>query len=306
MAKFEIGARVKVNNSNGDRHVGQCGTVNEKSCVPYVILDGGELWAFVEEELDLIVEPKVNKSIFKVGDKVLIKKDWTGLYNAFIDYGTANMGGKIGTIESIGNFNSDRNTRYYTLKNSDFSWPDTLFEKVITETKPETKYETRIAKVGERIYVHNPDDVSKRQDRGDKEYTVDYVVDAGNGAGYVDATGNGHIRVPFTHKEYKVIIESKPVEPTKHKWTGSEIGHAKTISKCILLDLFDKNLSVVFYEFDKNTVKATTSFGTNQIPNWVTAKVSKYDEFNADIGKCVALHKLVGNKIPDFITHAKS
>lgn len=91
-----------------------------------------------------------------------------------------------------------------------------------------------------------------------------------------------------------------PEKPAKYKWTEAEIKRADAIAKEILIDLYDKNISPVFY-IGGTEINIRTDFGYPSKTKTVTAKCFKGDEPNEKIGKCVALCKLVGKKIPDFI-----
>lgn len=86
----------------------------------------------------------------------------------------------------------------------------------------------------------------------------------------------------------------------KKEWTATEKALAKELTKHLLLDLFDKNQSVVFYVWE-DSVMASLEFGFPSVFKTVVAKPKNGDPHDPDIGKCVALCRLVGRKVPDFI-----
>ena len=118
----------------------------------------------------------------------------------------------------------------------------------------------------------------------------------------VSSTGRVKINDKYVNLDNVELVAKgvKKEEPKKHKWTETEIQKADKIAKEILIDLYDKNLSPVFY-INKSSIDVTDGFGNPCRDNFATARCFEGDEFNEKIGKCVALCKLVGKKIPNFI-----
>lgn len=129
-------------------------------------------------------------------------------------------------------------------------------------------------------------------------------VDENDNAVVVDtAYGKWHLEPKVLKLVARGIIKEEPKtpeKPSKHKWTETEIQRADAIAKEILIDLYDKNISPVFY-INKVSIDVTCGFGYPSLEKTATAKCFEGDEFNEKIGKCVALCKLVGKKIPNFI-----
>lgn len=94
----------------------------------------------------------------------------------------------------------------------------------------------------------------------------------------------------------------------KKHWTDEEIEEAKRISREIVLELFDKELTPVFdcyKDISKGgcigvvVCKLLDHFTKHVKTETATSKGE--DVPNRDIGKCVALCKLTNRPIPDFI-----
>lgn len=101
---------------------------------------------------------------------------------------------------------------------------------------------------------------------------------------------------------YSLKLVGKPVKKEKYQWNTIEINAADSLAKKLLLDIYDKGLSVVFYYYEgSRTVKATTYFGSPCESKEVFAKCHPEDVPNIKIGKCVALCKLTNTPIPKFI-----
>lgn len=98
---------------------------------------------------------------------------------------------------------------------------------------------------------------------------------------------------------------------SKRKWTEEEISAAKEISHKIILELYDNFVFPVFYQPTDNNIMVDIDFGHNfgKDRNYkktvAYANCSKNDEYNVEIGRCVALCKATGKPIPEFIMRKK-
>jgi hypothetical protein len=346
---FSKGDRVKVNTSNLSEYTGSYGNVQEISRVPYVKFDNGETWAFLQSDLDLVVEPKEEKSIAKVGDTIKIvnpdmyskakgrsntthvvtevnpRNVFTVAHEVFnheeyeiiepkkTEYTLSHIykvGDKVimieddmfkkGEICEVMVEDLSRMPRLKSLTNFASYWIErTSFKPYVEIIEPKivTKLAKRKAKIGETIRITRPDAISRFKNRGHKDYKVTSVLIGG-----VSASGNGEEDHPFCHSEYDVVVTI--TEPTIHKWTQYEKDRANTISKCIICDLYEENLSPTIY-VTPLSVTVKLCFGLPAESRQATSNVNpKFDEPCIEIGKCVALCKLVGKEIPNFITHA--
>lgn len=108
-------------------------------------------------------------------------------------------------------------------------------------------------------------------------------------------------------KEYVVLEGYKPEQKGgiringKHVYTAEQVEQAKKLTKEMLLDCFDKEISVVFYAGNDSEVSANLTFGKPSGDSSETATCSDHDEPNKWIGKCVALCKALHKPIPAFV-----
>lgn len=90
----------------------------------------------------------------------------------------------------------------------------------------------------------------------------------------------------------------------RYDWTPMEIYKARRICTFLLDKAFQKNLCPVFYKlryFNEPFVKCRLCFGSFPLEKEAVAFVRGKDKFNWDIGRCVALCKVMGESVPDFI-----
>lgn len=92
----------------------------------------------------------------------------------------------------------------------------------------------------------------------------------------------------------------------KYEWTPAEIERAKDKNCSLLMRAYKKNLCPVFYKKYSSDglpyVACSINFGTFGKDRGTTFAIPKgKDKFNWDIGRCVALCKVMGEPVPDFI-----
>lgn len=91
----------------------------------------------------------------------------------------------------------------------------------------------------------------------------------------------------------------------RYDWTPMDICKARAICVILLKKAFQKNLCPVFYKqknfYDEPIVKCRLDFGSFPAAKEAIAAPSGKDKFNWDIGRCVALCKVMGEPVPDFI-----
>lgn len=91
----------------------------------------------------------------------------------------------------------------------------------------------------------------------------------------------------------------------RYDWTPMDICKARAICIILLKKAFQKNLCPVFYKqknfYDEPIVKCRLDFGSFPAAKEAIAAPSGKDKFNWDIGRCVALCKVMGEPVPDFI-----
>ena len=97
-------------------------------------------------------------------------------------------------------------------------------------------------------------------------------------------------------------IPAEPAKPVGAKATPERIEKARRFAKLLLLDCFDREISVVFYVAEsRKTIKADLSYGMPHKNKSATAKCAPEDEYNVWIGRAVALCKAVGRELPDWL-----
>ena len=102
--------------------------------------------------------------------------------------------------------------------------------------------------------------------------------------------------------EYVVLENYQPSKPVGAKATPERIEKARRFAKLLLLDCFDREISVVFYVTEHSkTIKADLSYGIPHENKSATAKCTPEDEYNVWIGRAVALCKAVGRELPDWL-----
>lgn len=107
------------------------------------------------------------------------------------------------------------------------------------------------------------------------------------------------------HKAVNDAIKAYQVEEREkaRAWTPEEIAEATRITDKLILDLHHRGFSPVFYEFPEE-IRVTLRIGYPATKSKKDCGISTpkgYDIFNREIGRCVALCKATGTKIPDFI-----
>lgn len=99
---------------------------------------------------------------------------------------------------------------------------------------------------------------------------------------------------------YKIL--EKALNDYKRLWTKEEIAEAIRVTDEEIIKLHHKHTSPVFYYQDKN-VGVTCNFGSNGKEGIYSAKCHDGEIYNIEIGRCVAICKMTGRKIPDFIAN---
>ena len=92
----------------------------------------------------------------------------------------------------------------------------------------------------------------------------------------------------------------------RYDWTPAEIERAKDKNCSLLMRAYKKSLCPVFYKKygsdESPYVACSINFGTFGKDRGTTFAIPKgKDKFNWDIGRCVALCKVMGEPVPDFI-----
>lgn len=113
-----------------------------------------------------------------------------------------------------------------------------------------------------------------------------------------------HVSLSKMIDEYNEEMKRKSRE-----WTDEEINEAVRLIRELSIEFYDKydTFPIFFHKGRTNTVSANGDFGTrrnhNEIYNQGRLMVycSEDDIFSVDIGRCVALHKLLGKPVPAFI-----
>lgn len=96
-----------------------------------------------------------------------------------------------------------------------------------------------------------------------------------------------------------IVIEA--IRQYRYGWTEEEVAEAIRITDEEILKLHHEHKSPVFYCRDKSKVEVCLSFGSNKNGASKTARACGGDIPNVEIGRCVAICKLTGRKIPEFI-----
>lgn len=94
----------------------------------------------------------------------------------------------------------------------------------------------------------------------------------------------------------------KALNDYKLLWTEEEIAEAIRVTDEEIIKLHHKHTSPVFYYQGKN-VGVTCNFGSNGKEGIYSAECREGEIYNIEIGRCVAICKMTGRKIPDFITN---
>ena len=93
------------------------------------------------------------------------------------------------------------------------------------------------------------------------------------------------------------------------KWRKKDIDFANKSAHNLIADLYDEEIYPVFYIYQSNRMIEVkdwygTSIGTTKRPTLGGDLARAYFpdgyEFNIDIGRYIALCKLVGRELPDF------
>lgn len=95
-------------------------------------------------------------------------------------------------------------------------------------------------------------------------------------------------------------IVSEAIKQYRCGWTEDEIAEAIRVTDEEILKLHHEHKSPVFYCFEDN-VSVTCQFGYESAKGMCFARPCDGDIFNVEIGRCVAICKLTGRKIPEFI-----
>ena len=111
----------------------------------------------------------------------------------------------------------------------------------------------------------------------------------------------------------KLTVEIDPDNPTeahrivreaikqyRYGWTEEEIAEAIRVTDEEVLKLHHEHKSPVFY-CSENGVSVTCQFGHDSTGGVYYARPCDSDIPNEEIGRCVAICKLTGRKIPEFI-----
>lgn len=97
-------------------------------------------------------------------------------------------------------------------------------------------------------------------------------------------------------------IVSEAIKQYRYGWTEEEIAEAIRVTDEEILKLHHEHKSPVFYCYSNaQRVVASLGFGTNRTGTTREARPCDGDIFNEEIGRCVAICKLTGRKIPEFI-----
>lgn len=105
---------------------------------------------------------------------------------------------------------------------------------------------------------------------------------------------------------HKCLDDAINAYEKKYEWTPAEIERAKDKNCSLLMRAYKKNLCPVFYKKYSSDgspyVACSINFGTFGKDRGTTFAIPKgKDKFNWDIGRCVALCKVMGEPVPDFI-----
>lgn len=97
-------------------------------------------------------------------------------------------------------------------------------------------------------------------------------------------------------------IVSEAIKQYRYGWTEDEIAEAIRVTDEEILKLHHEHKSPVFYCYSNaQRVVASLGFGTNRTGTVREVRPCDGDVFNEEIGRCVAICKLTGRKIPEFI-----
>ena len=109
------------------------------------------------------------------------------------------------------------------------------------------------------------------------------------------------------HKAHLAVEEKiKSYRKFKKEWTKEELQEAQRLAEEMVLELYRKRVSPVFYvrkEFDPDNeeISLNCNFGTPKGYGEFHSSPAGDDIYNETIGRCVCLCKATGRKIPDFI-----
>lgn len=109
------------------------------------------------------------------------------------------------------------------------------------------------------------------------------------------------------HKAHLAVEEKiKSYRKFKKEWTKEELQEAQRLAEEMVLELYRKRVSPVFYvrkEFnpDNEEISLNCNFGTPKGYGKFHSSPAGDDIYNETIGRCVCLCKATGRKIPDFI-----
>lgn len=96
-------------------------------------------------------------------------------------------------------------------------------------------------------------------------------------------------------------IVSEAIKQYRYGWTEEEIAEAIRVTDEEILKLHHEHKSPVFYCDFSNEIIVSLRFGTNKNGKAEYARPCYGDIPNVEIGRCVAICKLTGRKIPEFI-----
>lgn len=109
------------------------------------------------------------------------------------------------------------------------------------------------------------------------------------------------------HKAHLAVEEKiKSYRKSKKEWTKEELQEAQRLAEEMVLELYRKRVSPVFYvrkelDLDNEEISLNCTFGSPSGYGEFHSSPAGDDIYNETIGRCVCLCKATGRKIPDFI-----